>query len=306
MTKVFPDLLLSGVGGIGASSGHGVGTFYFDKGSSEGFLFKNLSAGEKAVFDLLLDAVVKREFYDDTIWCIDEPETHLNTRIQGRLLETLVDLLPPDCQLWIASHSIGFMRKAWEMAQGEPGSVTFLDLQGVDFDAPAVVRPVSPTRDFWARTLDVALGDLATLVAPERVVMCEGRPARGVADQKAAFDATCYGRIFAVEFPNTDFLSVGNSNDAGQDRLEIGKAIQALASGTEVIRLIDRDMRSPQEVQLLTDSGVRVLSRRHLEAYLLDEDVIRALCSKEGQPERSDEAVAIVAEELAASVAAGQ
>lgn len=305
MAKVFPDLLLSGVGGIGASSAQGVGTFYFDKGSSKGFLFKNLSAGEKAVFDLLLDAVVKREFYDDTIWCIDEPETHLNTRVQGLLLETLVDLLPSDCQLWIASHSIGFMRKAWEMAQIEPGTVTFLDLQGVDFDAPASVRPVNPTREFWARTLDVALGDLATLVAPEQVVLCEGRPARGATDQKAAFDATCYGRIFAAEFPNTDFLSVGNSNDAGQDRLEIGRAIQALASGTQLIRLIDRDMRSPDEVNLLTESGVRVLSRRHIESYLLDDEVINALCVGEGQPDKIQQAVEIMAEELAASAERG-
>ena len=94
---------------------------------------------------------------------------------------------------------------------------------------------------------------------------------RGTTDRKAAFDATCYQRIFAAEYPNTDFLSVGNSDDAGNDRLEIGRAIQALASGTEVIRLIDRDMRSNEEVQALQADNVRVLSRRHLEAFLLDE-----------------------------------
>lgn len=305
MGKVFPDLQLTGVGGIGGSSAAGVGTFYFDKGASKGFLFKNLSAGEKAAFDLLLDAVVKREFYDDTVWCIDEPETHLNTRVQGLLLQTLLDLLPPQCQLWIASHSIGFMRKAWEMAQNMPGSVAFIDLQNVDFDATVALTPIEPTRDFWTRTLDVALGDLASLVAPEQVVLCEGRPPRGASDQKAAFDATCYRRIFAAEFPNTDFLSVGNSNDAGQDRIEIGSTIQALASGTEVIRLIDRDMRSEAEVQLLIDSGVRVLSRRHLESYLLDDEIISALCREHEQPDRIDEALMILKEELAASVGRG-
>ncbi len=125
MNKVFPDLVITGVGGIG-SSGAGVGTFFFDKGKSHEFLYKNLSAGEKAAFDLVLDIIVKRGFYDDTIWCIDEPETHLNNRVQGVLLETLVELLPDRCQLWIASHSIGFMRKSWEMARGMPGSVAFL------------------------------------------------------------------------------------------------------------------------------------------------------------------------------------
>src|ERR1035438_8130391 len=86
MQCVFPDLLLSGVGGMGGSTGAS-GTFYFDKGSSQSFLFKNLSAGEKAAFDLILDTVIKREFFNDTVWCIDEPETHLNTRVQGVLLQ---------------------------------------------------------------------------------------------------------------------------------------------------------------------------------------------------------------------------
>lgn len=301
MALVFPELQLSGVGGIGSSSA-ATGTFYFDKGVSKDFLFKNLSAGEKAAFDLLLDTVVKREVYDDTIWCIDEPETHLNTRIQGVLLKTIVDLLPEKCQLFVASHSIGFMKRAWEMAREQPGSVAFVDLQGVDFDQHVSLTPVRPTREFWAKTLDVALGDLASLVAPEQLVLCEGRPSKGENDRKAAFDATCYRRIFGEEFPNTDFLSVGNSNDAGQDRLEFGSAIQTLASGTQIIRLIDRDMRTPEEVQTLKESGVRVLTRRHIEAYLLDDEVIGALCFANDHPERVEDALAIKTEELAASV----
>lgn len=304
MSKVFPDLLLSGVGGIGVSSGT-TGTFYFEKGSAKNFLYKNLSAGEKSSFDLILDTVIKREFFDDTIWCIDEPETHLNTRVQGTLLQALVDLLPHSCQLFLASHSIGFMRKAWEMAQADPGSVCFLDLQGLDFDQHIVLSPVRPDRQFWARTLDVALGDLAGLVAPEQVVLCEGRPPKGSMDQKAAFDATCYRKIFASDYPNVDFLSVGNSHDAGQDRIEVGQAIQAISSGTSVRRLIDRDLRSDAEVRLLEDAGVRVLSRRHLEAFLLDDDVIRALCDARGQSHLANDALTIKQEELAASVGRG-
>jgi hypothetical protein len=248
---------------------------------------------------------VKWEFFDDTVWCIDEPETHLNTRVQGALLQTLVDLLPTECQLFLASHSIGFMRKAWEMAQADPGSVCFIDLQGADFDQQLVLKPVRPDREFWSRTLDVALGDLAVLVAPEQVVLCEGRPAKGQADQKAAFDAACYRRIFASEFPNVDFLSVGNALDAGQDRIDLGGAIQALSAGTTVRRLIDRDLRSAEEVRLLVDSGVRVLSRRNLEAYLLDDEVIAALCVENEQAPRIPEALAIKQEELTASIARG-
>lgn len=292
MLRVFPDLILTGVGGLGSAAAS-QGTFYFTKGSSENFLYKNLSAGEKAAFDLILDAVVKREYYDDTIWCIDEPESHLNTRIQGLLLETLVELLPPACQLFVASHSIGFMRKAWEMARSHPGSVAFLNMQGVDFDQPAILAPIQPSREFWAEILDVAFGDLAHLVAPEQLVLCEGKPLQGKNRQKAAFDSYCYTRIFASEYPQVDFLSVGNSADVGEDRLEFGAAVKTLTAGTRLTRLIDRDLRNADEVAEAKATGLRVLSRRNIEAYLLDDEVLSALCMSVGQPDKVGEALAV-------------
>jgi AAA domain len=91
LSSVFSDLQLDGVGGV-AVGPDSLGTFYFSKGSSKRFLYKNLSAGEKACFDLVLDAVIKSEYFDNSIWCIDEPETHLNTRIQSSLLATLTSL----------------------------------------------------------------------------------------------------------------------------------------------------------------------------------------------------------------------
>lgn len=304
--KIYPDLRLTGVGGIVSQSAPSAGTFTFQKGASQDFHYKNLSAGEKAVFDLVLDTVIKSEFYDASVWCIDEPETHLNTRVQAVLLRTLLDLLPGSCQLWIASHSIGFMRKAWEMEKETPGSVCFIDLQDKDFDDNVVLTPIQPTREFWSRTLDVALGDLAGLVAPEQIVLCEGRPANDDADQKAAFDAYCYRIIFAEEHPNTDFLSVGNSHAAAsKDRLEIGYAIQTIVGGTEVIRLVDRDLRSPTEVEEARGDGLHVLSRRHIEAFLLDDEVLEALCVQEGQPEKVAEVIAHREAALVSSVARG-
>ena len=49
------------------------GTFRFTKGKSNGFHFKNLSGGEKAAFDLILDLIIAKRSYDDTLFCIDEP-----------------------------------------------------------------------------------------------------------------------------------------------------------------------------------------------------------------------------------------
>ncbi|MFC7500561.1 AAA family ATPase [Nocardioides sp. GCM10030258] len=304
MSKVFPDLQLDGVGGV-AGTADSVGTFYFSKGSSRRFLYKNLSAGEKATFDLILDAVVKGEYFDNSIWCIDEPETHLNTRIQGALLETLVELLPADSQMVVASHSIGFMRKAWEMTKTSPGSVCFIDLQGVDFDSAATIHPVVPSREFWARTLDVALGDLAQLMAPERIVLCEGRPAKNNNDKRAEFDASCYRQIFSKEFPDTDFLSVGNSNDVRDGTLEAGRAIQTIASGTTILRVVDRDLLNAAEVSDLAATGIRVLSRRNIEAFLLDDEILTALCEQNERPDAVEQVKQIKADALQASIEQG-
>jgi len=304
MEAVFPNLVLQGVGGVGRATGATVGTFYFAKGASKGFLYKNLSGGEKAVFDLVLDMVIKAEFFDNSVWCIDEPESHLNTRVQGVLLETLLELLPVGSQLVVASHSLGFMRKAWELAKTDPGRVCFIDMDGHDFDGAVTIKPVKPSRDFWAKTLDVALGDLATLVAPERVVLCEGRPL-GTDDRRAEFDASCYRKIFAEEFSDTDFISVGNSDRAANDKLEVGRTIQTVASGTSVTRLIDRDLRTDAEVEQLRAQGVRVLSRRSIESFLYDDEVIEKLCSKAEKPECIAESLLIKKAAVEASVVRG-
>ncbi len=216
MGRLFGGLVVRGLGDPLQG-----GSFYFEKGTALDFHYRNLSGGEKAAFDVILDVFAKREAYPDAVWCIDEPELHLNTRLQAHLLEELLNLLPNDSQIWIASHSIGMMRKAWDTQRAHPSSVQFLDFEGVDFDKPVTMEPVSITRAFWQRTLAVALDDLAKLVAPAAVVLCEGAP-KGGGSRPGEFDASCYRRIFGDTHPDTDFISVGNENDVRQDRLRLG------------------------------------------------------------------------------------
>ena len=84
--------------------------FYFEKGSASSYHYKNLSGGEKAVFDLLLDLHIKRKFFSDAIYCIDEVEAHLHTGLQRPLLQELVAKIPGNSQLWITTHSLGVLR----------------------------------------------------------------------------------------------------------------------------------------------------------------------------------------------------
>ena len=264
-------------------------TFTFTKGEAAGFQYQNLSGGEKSAFDLLFDIYVKRREFDDTVFCIDEPEAHMSNRLQAGLLEAICGLINEKSQLWIATHSIGMMRKAFDMHKQNPGSVAFLDFTGKDFDQPQVIRPTEPNARFWESIHEIALDDMASLVMPNRIVACEGRPDFG------GFDAQCYARIFSTEFPDTKFVSVGNCHDVAQ-----GGAIQiikALSDQVDIVRVIDLDDRTPEEAQDMHQKGVRVLARRSIEYYLLDDEVLRHFCKINGKDNLAD---AIVQAKIAA------
>ncbi len=263
------------------------GTFRFDKGTSRHFEYKNLSGGEKAAFDLLLDFILKKRDFDDTVYCIDEPEAHMNTRLQAKLLDELVCNLPNNSQLWLATHSIGMMRRARDIELMQPGTVVFLDFSNVDFDQPQLVRPVRPTRAFWERALQVALDDLSSLVAPTCVVICEGSPSSSAGKNKA-HDAHCYNIIFESEFPETRFLSGGNSSDVQSDRLALAAGIKALVSGCSIRRLVDMDDHSAADIVELQKQGINVLSRRHIECFLYDDEILTALCRSVGKDNEID------------------
>ena len=297
VNRLFPDLQMNTLGNPLSD-----GTFKFTKGAVKGFSYLNLSGGEKAAFDLLLDLVVKSRTFDDTVFAIDEPETHMNTRLQGALLGELYDLIPDGSQLWVATHSIGMMRKALELYRADPNKVAFLDFEGHDYDAPVEMFPIQPSRDFWERILRVALDDLAELIAPKRIILCEGNPASPTGGKNEAHDARCYNTIFAGEFPDTKFVSGGNSHDVTRDRLKFAAVFPEVISGVEVYRLIDRDDHSSADVAEMEANGLTVLGRRHLESYLYDDEVISALYESHGRPADAVNAITQKAAFIAASV----
>jgi len=300
LNRLFPDLTFVGVG-----NPLDQGAFKFDKGTSKSFDYKNLSGGEKAAFDLILDFVVKRRSYGDAIYCIDEPEIHMNTRLQGALLNELVGLLPGKSQLWIASHSIGMMRNAREMHEADPSSVAFIDFSGHDFDQVVILAPTKPTRAFWEGVMHVALDDLAALVAPKRVVVCEGNPVGSVLGKNTEHDAKIYQTIFGDEQPDVTFISAGNSKEVQSDFIGVAAMLPRLAAGIEVIRLIDRDDHAPADVSEYLNKGIRVLSQRHLESYLYDDEVLTALCVSVGKPKLAADLIAAKGTAIAEVVSQG-
>src|ERR1017187_3692709 len=250
MKRGFGDLLLNSV-----SDPLGAGAFYFEKGTVKSYHYKNLSGGEKAAFDLLLDLHVKRRFFSDAVYCVDELETHLHTRVQGALVKEMVNILPEACQLWITTHSLGVLRAAQEMIAADPASVCLIDFDGVDPDVPRQLIPSSLGRVTWEKLLSITLDDLSQRIAPKIVVICEGS---SVGTRRKDFDAEIYNRILGSRHPDILFVSGGSSNQVAATGVSVRDALGRILPSSKFSSLADRDDKSEAEVKEMEAKGTLV------------------------------------------------
>ena len=200
--RVFDDLKFSSLGDPLNN-----GNFYFTKGVVENFHYRNLSAGEKSAFDLILDMVVQSKYYPDAVYCIDEPETHMHTKLQGKVLRELYQLVPDNSQLWLSTHSIGMLQEAEDIEKEHPRTVVFLDFGGRDFDTDQVIRPAKIGKAVLDKFYELAFGDFAKLMLPQTIVFCEGIPT--VAKRKD-FTKITYTTISGDNHSENFFISAGS------------------------------------------------------------------------------------------------
>jgi AAA15 family ATPase/GTPase len=107
----------------------------FRKGSSI-FHYNQLSAGEKEVFNILINLLSRKDLSKAIIY-FDEIDLHLNTKLQYSFLKEIVEnWIPEGSQFWTASHSLGFIQYAKETEH----SVIF-DFDDFDFDLPKILVP---------------------------------------------------------------------------------------------------------------------------------------------------------------------
>lgn len=285
LSRIFDDLNLSSIGDPLTN-----GSFYFIKGESRDFNYKNLSAGEKSVFDLILDLIIKSSYYNEAIYCIDEPEAHMHTRLQSKLLKELFTLTPTNSQLWISTHSIGMLKEAENIEKANPGTVVFLDFNNHDFDEDEIIIPSKISKAIWDNFYDLSFGDFATLMAPRNIVFCEGTP-KG--RKYKNFDAQIFTVIFEQKYHDTKFVSLGSCNELENiESITIG-IVGSILSASKIIKIVDRDDRSDAEIDELRHKGIKTTKRRHIESYLLDDLVIKKLCEKMQHQDKYEECLAV-------------
>lgn len=295
LQRVLPDLELNGISSDPLVSG----TFYFQKGIVQSYHYKNLSGGEKAVFDLLLDLHLKRKFLADAIYCIDEMDTHIHTRVQGTLLREMVEILPPHAQLWVTTHSLGVLRAAQAIEISQPGSVSLIDFDFTS-DVPHELKPCNLDRVTWDKFMTIALDDFSDRIAPKVIIVCEGS---SHGSRRKDFDAEIYNRILGRNFPDLLFVSGGSSQQLSSSSVSLREVFSKMLPNSQVWGLSDRDDLSEEEVTRRLGDKILTLPLRNLESYMFADDVLKALVVQENQCEKLQQTLEIKQQAIANSVA---
>lgn len=256
------------------------GDLYFEKGSVKNFPFKNLSTWEKAIVDLVMDLVLKIEVFNNRIIFIDEPELHISTAIQKKLIIEISKMIPDDSQLRIATHSIGFLRAF----QNELSDITdVIYMWEKNFDESVLLSPIMKSRKMRQKIFATALDDLNWLLAPKIIVYCEWRSAPNWATwEEMGIDANIYNQIFEDELADYYFVSSGWNSEINKHSNIALKILEKAFIETEILCLKDRDVESnwpittleQRESYLQENDKLRMLKRRELENYIFDFEIL--------------------------------
>jgi AAA15 family ATPase/GTPase len=277
------NLELHSIGDIEASKG----TLYFKKPDHpREFEFNVLSSGEKEVIDILLDLYLRRDDYADSIFLLDEPELHISTAIQKLLLIEINKLIGENCQLWISTHSIGFLRALQDEFSNECQIIHFkTDMELAS--KPSRITPAVMSANKWREIFEVAVDDLVRLVSPKKIVYCEGRDRPSNIGAERGFDAKVFNSIFGESHQEVLFVSSGGNTELDQ-RSSIALAVLSKAlPGVEILVLKDRDissgrMTSENDRRVHLENSPQnhsVLQRWEIENYLFDKEILRKYCS---------------------------
>ncbi|WP_439600629.1 AAA family ATPase [Devosia sp.] len=277
------DLTISSVGNVDGDRG----TLYFRKPDHpKDFEFNVLSSGEKEVVDLLLDLYLRKNDYTDTVFLIDEPELHISTSIQANLLREIDRLVGENCQIWLTTHSIGFLRALQTQMSDKCQIIQFKGTYELA-SKPYVLTPMKMSAVAWRDLFSIALDDLAALVSPKIIIYCEGRAEPGKGGGERGMDAQALNTIFGDSNSDALFVSSGGNTELDQRSTVAIAILGKVFPSVDVLVFKDRDMASgkdtsenDRQVYLATNPhNHRVMKRFEIENYLYDKEVLRAYCA---------------------------
>ncbi|HUZ58363.1 MAG TPA: AAA family ATPase [Hanamia sp.] len=226
----------------------------FSKGKSE-IHYNYLSAGEKEVFNLLINLLSRGSIYRDTIYFLDEIDLHLNTKLQFNLLKEITEnWIPENCQLWTATHSLGFIEYA-----KQTDNASIIDFDDLDFDLPRILSPEPKDNpDIY----EIAVGKefLPALFHQMNICFVENN------------DKHYYA---SIGIPKTIFVSDNNRNN-----------VYHKVRATKYHGLVDRDFLSDDDIVQIKHQypNLYILNFYSVENYLYHPDNLVEYYATKNQP----------------------
>ena len=194
-------------------------------------------------------------------------------------------MVPENCQIWVATHSIGFLR-ALQDELNEISQIIEFKEDNKWASQSYILVPMVKSRKNWQSLFATALDDLTGLVSPKRIIYCEGRADSTRISGERGLDAEVFNSIFGEKYPDTLFVSSGGNTELDQRSAIAISILSKVFSDVEILVLKDRDMASgkyttenDRQIYLQTNpQNHRVLNRFEIENYLYDKEVLKKYC----------------------------
>lgn len=218
------------------------------------FPYEYLSAGEKQVFAVLFNLFLRIKYHEEAIYYLDELDLHLNTHLQQNFLRVIVeDIIPPNSQLWTASHSLGFIEYAKQSAQA-----SIIDFDNYDFDQPKVLTP-EPKDNPAIYEIAVGKEYLKSLFRDKKICFVENQ------------DKKLYSLL---GFEDIIFVPEINRN-----------AVYHKVRTSEFYGLVDRDFLNDEDIKLIQKHypKLSILTYYAIENYLYHPDNLEEYYQQQGQ-----------------------
>src|SRR5690625_2863698 len=98
------------------------------------------------------------------------------------------------------------------------------------------MKPAQIDKAIWDRFFDLAFADFSQLIAPSRIVFCEGTSqGRKYKD----FDAQIYGKIFEGKYHDTKFVSIGSRTELENIENQSVKIVANILKSSAIIKLVE-------------------------------------------------------------------
>lgn len=224
-------------------------TYFWIKNDELKIEFKQLSSGEKEALFLFSD--IRRQFPNNSIIAVDEPDLHLHYNLQRKLVDRFIDI-GENNQIFLATHSLAIVKES----ENNENTIIYC-FDGVNSPKEIV------NRDDFLELYKILADDLSNILTNRVVIFVEGE------DKEK--DALIFDLL--INNPKIHFVPA-------QDRSGLSRAVwlslhlvSQQTTPQKLFAITDGDGRTSQEKtdwENRFNNLVLVLSKYSLENYFFD------------------------------------